>query len=225
MPPFPASAAGPDLRQLVLGSEGRLGLPDRRDPARHARCPRWSGMEAWALPGWARRPWRPCASSRRRGPACRSSASPRPAETRDAARLRGPPSRRPARCTATSGSAASPSDWVLLLDRRRRAGGASRRPPRAEAASISGGTTATRIPALATPGTGPASARRTCATRCGRPATASDTLETATDWAHVPAPRSRASRRPRRAPWRPAASGCTCSPTCRTSTRPAPACT
>jgi alkyldihydroxyacetonephosphate synthase len=26
LPPFPASAAGPDLRQLVLGSEGRLGL-------------------------------------------------------------------------------------------------------------------------------------------------------------------------------------------------------
>lgn len=26
LPPFPASAAGPDLRQMVLGSEGRLGL-------------------------------------------------------------------------------------------------------------------------------------------------------------------------------------------------------
>jgi len=26
MPPFPASSAGPDLRQLVLGSEGRLGI-------------------------------------------------------------------------------------------------------------------------------------------------------------------------------------------------------
>ena len=26
MPPFPASAAGPDLRQLVLGSEGRMGI-------------------------------------------------------------------------------------------------------------------------------------------------------------------------------------------------------
>lgn len=26
MPPFPASAAGPDLRQLVLGSEGRIGI-------------------------------------------------------------------------------------------------------------------------------------------------------------------------------------------------------
>ncbi len=29
MPPFPASAAGPDLRQLVLGSEGRLGILTR----------------------------------------------------------------------------------------------------------------------------------------------------------------------------------------------------
>jgi len=26
MPPFPASAAGPDLRQLILGSEGRIGI-------------------------------------------------------------------------------------------------------------------------------------------------------------------------------------------------------
>lgn len=26
LPPFPASAAGPDLRQLILGSEGRLGI-------------------------------------------------------------------------------------------------------------------------------------------------------------------------------------------------------
>ncbi len=29
LPPFPASAAGPDLRQLVLGSEGRLGIITR----------------------------------------------------------------------------------------------------------------------------------------------------------------------------------------------------
>ena len=26
LPPFPASAAGPDLREMVLGSEGRLGI-------------------------------------------------------------------------------------------------------------------------------------------------------------------------------------------------------
>ena len=26
LPPFPASAAGPDVRELVLGSEGRLGI-------------------------------------------------------------------------------------------------------------------------------------------------------------------------------------------------------
>ena len=51
MPPFPASAAGPDLRQLVLGSEGRLGiLTDvilRTSP-----LPEVDRLEAYALPGW-----------------------------------------------------------------------------------------------------------------------------------------------------------------------------
>ena len=52
MPPHPASAAGPDLRQLVLGSEGRLGvLTDvilRATPR-----PELDVVDAYALPGWA----------------------------------------------------------------------------------------------------------------------------------------------------------------------------
>ena len=52
MPAFPASAAGPDLRQLVLGSEGRLGiLTDvvlRAAPAGEV-----DRLDAWAIPDWA----------------------------------------------------------------------------------------------------------------------------------------------------------------------------
>ncbi|HEX5826916.1 MAG TPA: FAD-binding oxidoreductase [Candidatus Limnocylindrales bacterium] len=51
LPPFPASAAGPDLRQLVLGSEGRLGfLADvvlRASPIGEV-----DRFDAWAMPGW-----------------------------------------------------------------------------------------------------------------------------------------------------------------------------
>ncbi len=51
LPPFPASAAGPDLRELVLGSEGRLGFltevivratpQPARDVIRAYRVPTW----------------------------------------------------------------------------------------------------------------------------------------------------------------------------------------
>jgi alkyldihydroxyacetonephosphate synthase len=53
MPPHPASAAGPDLRQLVLGSEGRFGIVTEAilrtmpPPAREA-------FPAWFLPDWPR---------------------------------------------------------------------------------------------------------------------------------------------------------------------------
>ena len=52
LPPFPASAAGPDLRQLVLGSEGRLGvLTDV--VLRTTPLPEADRFDAWAMPGWA----------------------------------------------------------------------------------------------------------------------------------------------------------------------------
>ncbi len=51
MAPFPASAAGPDLRQMVLGSEGRLGfLTDvvlRAEP-----FPELDVVDAYAVPDW-----------------------------------------------------------------------------------------------------------------------------------------------------------------------------
>ena len=51
--PFPASAAGPDLRELVLGSEGRLGvLADVI--VRAVPRPALQATPAWFLPDWPR---------------------------------------------------------------------------------------------------------------------------------------------------------------------------
>ena len=36
IPPFPASAAGPDLREMMLGSEGRLGIITEATVRSHA---------------------------------------------------------------------------------------------------------------------------------------------------------------------------------------------
>lgn len=52
LPPFPRSAAGPDLRQLVLGSEGRLGI--LTDATVRVRpLPEVDDVHAVFLPGWA----------------------------------------------------------------------------------------------------------------------------------------------------------------------------
>jgi len=53
MPPFPASAAGPDLRQLVLGSEGRFGVVTEAILRTVPRPPR-EAVPAWFLPDWPR---------------------------------------------------------------------------------------------------------------------------------------------------------------------------
>ena len=68
LPPFPASAAGPDLRQVVLGSEGRLGFVTRAT-VRIAPLPERETWVAFAMPDLEpRRP--PVESSPRL--ACRS---------------------------------------------------------------------------------------------------------------------------------------------------------
>jgi len=51
LPALPASAAGPDLRQLVLGSEGRLGVVTRAT-VRVRRRPEAGRVEAVLLPAW-----------------------------------------------------------------------------------------------------------------------------------------------------------------------------
>jgi len=51
MPPFPASAAGPDLRQAVLGSEGRLGVLTEA-VLRVAPLPEVEAFPGFFLPDW-----------------------------------------------------------------------------------------------------------------------------------------------------------------------------
>ena len=53
LPPHPASAAGPDLRQLVLGSEGRFGILTEAT-VRAVPKPRVEATPAWFLPDWPR---------------------------------------------------------------------------------------------------------------------------------------------------------------------------
>jgi alkyldihydroxyacetonephosphate synthase len=52
LPPHPASAAGPDLRQLVLGSEGRLGILTEAT-VRAVPRPAREAFPAWFLPDWS----------------------------------------------------------------------------------------------------------------------------------------------------------------------------
>ena len=51
IPPFPASAAGPDLREWVLGSEGRIGVITRAT-VRVARLPEREMFIGCFLPSW-----------------------------------------------------------------------------------------------------------------------------------------------------------------------------
>jgi alkyldihydroxyacetonephosphate synthase len=53
LPSFPASAAGPDLRELVLGSEGRLGILTEVT-VRTAARPRQERFPAYLAPDWDR---------------------------------------------------------------------------------------------------------------------------------------------------------------------------
>jgi alkyldihydroxyacetonephosphate synthase len=182
MPPFPASAAGPDLRQLVLGSEGRLGfLTDV--VLRTSPIPEVDGLEAYALPGWdpGHEAVRALAAARLPLSVLRLST---PAESRTLLTF----ADRPALVRALGGYLRvrrQPSGWALLLvgvaGRRRVA-----RAARAEARSIIRAAGGVAIPGLA---------RTWSRARFRSPylrntlwtlGYGSDTLETATDWARVP---------------------------------------
>ena len=87
IPPLPASAAGPDLREWVLGSEGRIGVVTRAT-VRIARLPERERFIGYFLPRWEgakrrRERWR------KAGSACRWCASPMPPRTLAALRLAG----------------------------------------------------------------------------------------------------------------------------------------
>jgi alkyldihydroxyacetonephosphate synthase len=183
MPPFPASAAGPDLRQLVLGSEGRLGiLTDvilRTSP-----LPEVDRLEAYALPGWeaGHECVRAIAQARIGLSVLRLST---PTESRTLLAFADRPTQIRALTTYLR-ARRQPRDWALLLvgasGRKRLAKAA-----RAEARGIIGAHGGTAIPALA---------ETWAKTRFRSPylrnalwtiGYGSDTLETATDWARVPA--------------------------------------
>jgi alkyldihydroxyacetonephosphate synthase len=53
LPTFPASAAGPDLRELVLGSEGRMGILSEAT-VRISPAPAFEAFHAVFLPDWER---------------------------------------------------------------------------------------------------------------------------------------------------------------------------
>jgi len=182
MAPYPASAAGPDLRQLVLGSEGRLGiLTDvilRTTP-----LPEVDRLEAWALPGWpaALEAIQEITRARVGLSTLRLST---PAESRTLLAFADRPSQIRALTTYLR-ARRQPRDWALLIvgiaGRKRLAGSA-----RAEAASIIGAHGGVRIPALA---------QTWSKTRFRSPylrntlwtmGYGSDTLETATTWTGVP---------------------------------------
>ena len=54
LPTYPASAAGPDLRQLVLGSEGRLGILAEATVRIGRPSPTTSARPALFIPDWER---------------------------------------------------------------------------------------------------------------------------------------------------------------------------
>ncbi len=183
MPAHPASAAGPDLRQLVLGSEGRLGFLTeavvRATP--HAEVER---MEAWALPSWPAglEAVRQLVQARPGLSLLRLSTA---AETRTLLAFADKPTQTRA-LSAYVRARRRPADWVLVLagvaGRRRTAQSAG-----AEAKAILGAHGGMRLPALAEAWSRTRFRSPYLRNALWSAGYASDTLETATDWARVPA--------------------------------------
>ncbi|HEY5629312.1 MAG TPA: FAD-binding oxidoreductase [Candidatus Limnocylindrales bacterium] len=182
MPPHPASAAGPDLRQLVLGSEGRLGILTEAT-LRATPHPEVERMEAWALPAWpdAVDAVRQLVQARPGLSLLRLST---PSETRTLLAF----ADKPAQTRLLSAYVRArrlPSGWVLVLTgvagRKRTARAAS-----GEARAILGGHGGVRLPALAAAWSRTRFRSPYLRNALWSAGYASDTLETATDWAHVP---------------------------------------
>jgi alkyldihydroxyacetonephosphate synthase len=182
MAPYPASAAGPDLRQLVLGSEGRLGILTEA-VLRAAPHPETERMDAWALPAWAGavEAVRELVQARPGLSLLRLSTA---AETRTLLAFADKPAQTRA-LGAYVRARRRPADWVLVLTgvagRRRTA-----RAARGEAAAILGAHGGLRLPALADAWSRTRFRSPYLRNALWSAGYASDTLETATDWAHVP---------------------------------------
>ncbi len=182
MPAFPASAAGPDLRQLVLGSEGRLGI--LTDVVLRAMpLPELDRLDAWALPGWAagEEAVRTVARARPGLDVLRLST---PTETRTLLAFADRPSQTRA-LSAYLRVRRVPSDWALMLvgvaGRRRVA-----RAARAEAASILRSFRAVPVPALAATWSRARFRSPYLRNALWAAGYGADTLETATDWTRLP---------------------------------------
>ena len=169
--PYPASAAGPDLREIVLGSEGRLGILTDVT-VRASRPPEARAVQRLPRPatGTARCSWR--GGSPSRACRCRWSASRR--RSRPRRRSRSPATAgRPASSAATSACAGMGPERCLVIvgltgqPGRRGRGREGRRRPRPGLAGHRAGRASGR------PGGTAGSPRRTCATRCGTRATRS----------------------------------------------------
>lgn len=182
MPSHPASAAGPDLRQLVLGSEGRLGILTEA-VLRASPHPDVERMDAWALPAWGEgvEAVRELVQARPGLSLLRLSTL---AETRTLLAF----AERSAQTRALAAYVRArrrPGDWVLVLTgvagRRRIAKAA-----RAEAKAILGAHGGIRLPALADAWSRTRFRSPYLRNALWSAGYASDTLETSTDWAHVP---------------------------------------
>lgn len=182
MAPYPASAAGPDLRQLVLGSEGRLGfLTDV--VLRAIPLPAVDRFDAWAMPGWDDGLDATHDLARAR-PGLTSLRLSTPAETQALLAFADKPSQIRALTTYLRARRRS-RDWCLLL---LGASGSKRTvdAARTEAAAVLKSRGGVRLPVFADVWY---RARfrspylRNALIGAGYGA---ETLETATDWAHVP---------------------------------------
>ncbi|HEY3336417.1 MAG TPA: FAD-binding oxidoreductase [Candidatus Limnocylindrales bacterium] len=182
MPPYPASAAGPDLRQLVLGSEGRLGfLTDV--VLRAVPIPAEDRFDAWAMPDWdaALEATRELARAR---PGLTSLRLSTPGETRALLVFADRPSQVRALTTYLRARRRG-GGWCLLLVG---ASGSKRvvKAARGETASVLGARAGVRLPVFADAWyrarfRSPYLRNALLAAGYG-----AETLETATDWAHVP---------------------------------------
>jgi alkyldihydroxyacetonephosphate synthase len=183
MPPFPASAAGPDLRQLVLGSEGRLGiLTDvvlRATPA-----PASDHLDAFAVRDWgsAVEAARTLARTPSGLSALRLST---PAETRTLLAFAG--RRRGMRAVESWLRVRRvPGDWSLLLvgtSGSRRVADAARH----EAGSIVARHGGVPVPGIAAAWTKTRFRSPYLRNTMWAAGYGADTLETATDWSRLPA--------------------------------------